>query len=135
MKHWTILAALLAASAQAITDTILELEAYPADLKQPKQTPQEPEKPAGDAPRRGRPPGSTNAPKTPSAGNTEGVSSPQIGKTYPELQALIEPLVKEGRVAEVKAVIAKYAPEGLKTLATKPEHHKAFEADIEGLSL
>lgn len=59
---------------------------------------------------------------------TEGV------KTYDELRAMIEPLVKAGQGPDVKTVIAKYAEGGLKELATKPEHHAAFEKDLAALS-
>lgn len=54
------------------------------------------------------------------------------GKTYEELRALIEPLVKEGRGEEVKKVISKYSAGGLKTMEAK--HHVAFEKDIAALS-
>lgn len=62
--------------------------------------------------------------------------------TYEELQALIQPFIKvpvghQPRGLEVKAIIRKYTPDhdgGLKQLSTLPQHHKAFAADIEGLS-
>jgi hypothetical protein len=57
------------------------------------------------------------------------------GKTYEELKALIEPLVKGGQGAEVKKLIAKYDPESspssIKTMPAK--NHAAFEKDIEAL--
>ncbi len=53
------------------------------------------------------------------------------GKTYDDMKAVIEPLVKEGRGAEVKATIAKYSPT-LKEM--DPAHYAAFEKDIEALS-
>lgn len=56
------------------------------------------------------------------------------GKTYDDLRAMIEPLVKAGQGPDVKTVIAKYAEGGLKELATKPEHHAAFEKDLAALS-
>lgn len=124
MRHWIILAALLHTAADTITEHV---ESQPTGTDPA-------EKPTGDAPaapRRGRPPGSTNAPK---AAIEPEKPAPTGGKTYEELRALIEPLVKEGRNSEVKAILVKYAPD-LKTLATLPNHHKAFEADIDGLSL
>jgi len=57
------------------------------------------------------------------------------GKSYEELKALIEPLVKGGQGAEVKKLIAKYDPESspssIKTMPAK--NHAAFEKDIEAL--
>lgn len=118
----TILAAAFAAAAHVLTNAVLEGEDSTAT----------PETSTGgdDKPRRGRPPGSTNKP---AATEPEKPSSTG-GKTYEELQKIIEPMVKDGRAAEVKAVIQKYGAD-LKTLATLPQHHKAFEADIDGLSL
>lgn len=54
------------------------------------------------------------------------------GKTYEELRALIEPLVKGGQGEEVKKVIAKYSQSGLKGMEAK--HHASFEKDIQALS-
>lgn len=54
-------------------------------------------------------------------------------KTYEELKAMIEPLVKNAQGPDVKKVIAKYAV-NLQELATKPEHHAAFETDLAALS-
>lgn len=54
-------------------------------------------------------------------------------KTYDELKAMIEPLVKNAQGPDVKKVIAKYAV-NLQELATKPEHHAAFETDLAALS-
>lgn len=55
------------------------------------------------------------------------------GKSYEELRALIEPLVKGGQGEDVKKVIAKYG-ENLKDIATKPGTHAAFEKDLAALS-
>lgn len=54
-------------------------------------------------------------------------------KTYEQLRAIIEPVVKNGQGEEVKKVIAKYAP-NLKELADLPQHHPAFEKDITALT-
>lgn len=66
------------------------------------------------------------------------------GKTYEELQAIIAPVVrgnKEKNIAPqgpaVKALIQKYvgSPDGVLTqLATMPQHHAAFIADVEALT-
>lgn len=126
MKHWTILAALLNAAATAITDAV---EGQPAG-----DTPESAATPAGeDKPRRGRPPGSTNKPAA-SEPEKPKEEAPTGGKTYEQLRSIIEPLVKDGRQPEVKAIITKYAPD-LKTLATLPAKHAEFEKDIDGLSL
>lgn len=53
------------------------------------------------------------------------------GKTYEELRALIEPLVKDGKGAEVKKIIAKY---GASLREIQPKDHAAFEKDIATLS-
>lgn len=125
MKHWTILSALLHGAANSITNMLESLgDTAPETDKQP-------EKPADGAPRRGRPPGSTNTPKLASEPKEE---APAGGKTYEQLRSIIEPLVKDGRQPEVKVIISKYAPD-LKTLATLPAKHAEFEKDIDGLSL
>lgn len=54
------------------------------------------------------------------------------GKTYEDMRALIEPVIKGGQGAEVKKVIAKYSQTGLKDM--DPKHYKAFETDIIALS-
>lgn len=58
------------------------------------------------------------------------------GKTYEELKALIEPLVKGGQGPDVKKLIAKYDPDGqppsIKTMPAK--NHAAFEKDLATLS-
>lgn len=55
------------------------------------------------------------------------------GKTYEELRALIEPLVKGGQGEDVKKVISKYGA-NLKEVSTKPQTHAAFEKDLAALS-
>lgn len=55
------------------------------------------------------------------------------GKSYEELRASIEPLVKAGQGEDVKKVIAKYGA-NLKEIATKPGTHAAFEKDLAALS-
>lgn len=62
----------------------------------------------------------------------EPVATEGGGKTYEELRAIIEPLVKGGQGEEVKKVIAKYSQAGLKGIEAK--HHAAFEKDIQGLA-
>lgn len=52
---------------------------------------------------------------------------------YQERRKSFEELVKAGRGADVKALIAKYAPSGNRDI--KPEDHAAFLADVEALKL
>jgi hypothetical protein len=99
---------------------------------------------AGDAPaasgkRRGRPP-TTDKPESEKAADKpveqekgSGELPATNAKTYEELRAIIEGPVKDGKGPDVKAIIAKYATD-LKTLATLPQHHAAFEKDMEALS-
>lgn len=60
-------------------------------------------------------------------------ASAEGGKSYEELRALIEPLVKGGQGEDVKKVIAKYGA-NLKEVSTKPQTHAAFEKDLAALS-
>lgn len=57
-------------------------------------------------------------------------------KTYEELRALIEPLVKDGKGNDVKALIKKYDPDsGSPSIKTMPaKNHAAFERDIMALT-
>jgi len=56
-----------------------------------------------------------------------------IGKTYDDMKAVIEPLVKADQGAAVKAVIAKHSPTG-KLVDMDPAKYADFEADIDALS-
>lgn len=96
--------------------------ATPADAPTPKRGKKTTEKPAETAP--------VEPAAEPPA---EEPATMGEGKTYEELRALIEPLVKAGQGEDVKKVIAKYAA-NLKELATKPEHHAAFEKDLAALA-
>jgi len=115
---------------------------------------------SGDTPapkRRGRP-AANSAPTQPA---TDPAPDPQPEKaaepkpeekkkiegamTYQDLQAVIQPLIKQVRGLEVKAVLNKYAPPDFKVdennwytlqaLSEHPEHHAAFVADIEALKM
>lgn len=73
------------------------------------------------------------------AKRTRGPNKPKdeapAGKTFPELQELIKPLVEAGQGAEVKKLIAKHANGGtLKELVGLPENHAAFQKDLDALS-
>ena len=74
-------------------------------------------------------------PKVEKPAEPEPVTEPVVpatnGKTYDDMKAVIDPLVKEGRGAEVKAAITKYSPT-LKEM--DPSNYAAFEKDIEALS-
>lgn len=75
---------------------------------------------------RGRPPGSKAAPPA------DEPEKPK-GKTADELRAECEPLIKEGRGAEVKVLIKKHGGENLSTIPVA--NQAAFLKDVEGLSL
>lgn len=78
--------------------------------------------PGGDAPkRRGRPPGSG-----------AGASDEPKAKTLEELRAITGPLIEGGQGAEVKKIIGKYSPTGIKDL--KAEDQPAFLKDLEALN-
>lgn len=81
--------------------------------------------------RRGRPPG--NAAPAETAAEPEPEKKP-VGKTLDELREAIRPLVVQGgeQQAEVKKVIAKYAP---KLSEIDPKDHAAFLKDIEALNM
>jgi hypothetical protein len=95
--------------------------------------------PEAEAPKAKRTKPAAPAPtvETPAAAAPEAAPQPEAategeGKTYDELRALIKPLVEGGQGEEVKKVIAKYSPNGLKNMEAK--HHAAFEKDIAALS-
>ncbi len=75
------------------------------------------------APKRGRPPGKATPP--PAEEEPEG-------PTVEELKALFQPLIKGGKMAEVKAAISKYGASVSDIPANK---RKEFAADIEALLL
>lgn len=94
-------------------------------------------------------------PEAPPANNTTGAETTQPpaapeppkpepvpaikGKTIEELRKMFEPLVKANRGAEVQEVLNKYKPADwpgqytTSALADHPEHHAAFEKDIQTL--
>lgn len=106
-----------------------------ATASQPEETPAPPS--PTPAKRRGRPP---TTPEPPAASEAPEPPAPEPeapaptgGKTYEGLRELIRPLVEGGKGAEVKAEIAKFATD-LKALAALPQHHAAFEKNLEALS-
>lgn len=91
-----------------------------------------------EAPKRGRKAAAAAAATVEPAAQEAAVQeatpeSTEGAKTYEELRAMIQPLVKAGQGEDVKKVIAKYAA-NLKELETKPEHHAAFEKDLAALA-
>jgi len=111
-----------------------------ATASQPEETPAPPS--PTPAKRRGRPPttpeppaaAATPEPEQPAAPAEPEAPAPTGGKTYEDLQALIRPYVVEHKKGEqVRAEIAKFAPD-LKTLATMPQHHAAFEKNLQPLA-
>lgn len=92
------------------------------DPAKPKKTPKA-EKPAE------KPADPEPEPETPAAPEDKQ----EGGKSYEELRASIEPLVKAGQGEDVKKVIAKYGV-NLREIATKPGTHAAFEKDLAALS-
>ena len=115
-------------------NTLLALAAFITSLANDSGA--EPETPAAAAPeggeappRRGRPPGKAASP-TPAA---EPEPEKPKGKTVEELREAIQPLVTEGRGAEVKALIKKHGGENLSGIPAA--NHAAFLKDVEGLAL
>lgn len=107
------------------------------DAEAPAAAAAEPEASPTPAKRRGRPPTTPEPPAVsespePPAPEPEA-PAPTGGKTYEGLRELIRPLVEGGKGAEVKAEIAKFATD-LKALAALPQHHAAFEKNLEALS-
>jgi hypothetical protein len=89
---------------------------------------------APEAPKKRGPKPAAAAPAEPAAPEVPAEPQEQSteGKSYEELRALIEPLVKGGQGEDVKKVIAKYSQTGLKGMEAK--HHAAFEKDIQALA-
>lgn len=93
--------------------------------------------PTPEAPKKGKKAAAAAAAEEkPAETPAEPAEEPTGGKTYDELRAIIEPIVKDGKGPEVKKVIGKYAPGGggLKELEKTPQHHAAFEKDIAALA-
>ncbi len=98
-------------------------------------------------PKRGKAP-ATPEPEPEPTKKEEKAKASAGGKTYEELQKIIEPFVKGTwatppvpRGTEVKAIIQKFKPAdhgdqpfGLKDLASLTQHHAAFEKEIAALS-
>lgn len=84
-----------------------------------------------------------NGSETPASPNKRGPGRPRGGgssepekpktKTFEELRAICKPLMEGGQGAEVKKLVEKYSPTGLKDL--KPEDQVDFLRDIEALML
>lgn len=114
----------LAAEFGAEAPATPEAAAQPEAPAKPKKTK---EKPAQAAP--------TPQPE-PETEPEQTAEEPQVGKTYEELKALIQPLVEDGRGEEVKKLIKQYDPEStppsIKTMPAK--NHAAFEKDITALT-
>jgi len=110
--------------------------------------------PTSPAPKRGRPRKAAE-PEAPPANNTTGAETTQPpaapeppkpepvpaikGKTIEELRKMFEPLIKANRNAKMQEVLNKYKPADwpgqytTSALADHPEHHAAFEKDIQTL--
>ncbi len=127
----TALAQLLAAAGATLNAFAAELGATPFTSAEPEAQPETPAEPAPVKTRKPREP-KAEKPVEPVAEPEPEQEQPKLnGKTYDDMKAVIEPLVKEGRGAEVKATIAKYSPT-LKEM--DPAHYAVFEKDIEALS-
>lgn len=125
------IAGLLAAAASVLNAFASELGTEAPASAEAAAAPQpEPEKP-----KRGRQ-AKAEAPATPEPEKPEVTeeapkeATTTTGKTYDELKAIIKPFVEDGQGAEVKKIIAKYAP-SLKEI--DPKDHAAFEKDIAAL--
>lgn len=136
MKNTTkiALAGLLSAAGSLLN--ALAAEYGGADSPQRTDTP-EPGTPA-EAPKKTRGKAAAPTAEKPAEPAAETPAEPSEepaaeGKSYEELRALIEPLVKGGQGEDVKKVIAKYGA-NLKEVSTKPQTHAAFEKDLAALS-
>ena len=128
----TALAQLLAAAGATLNAFAAELGATPFTSAEPEAQPETPAEPAPVKTRKPREPKAAAPAAEPVTEEPTAVEQPKLnGKTYDDMKAVIEPLVKEGRGAEVKAVITKYAPT-LKEM--DPSNYAAFEKEIEALS-
>lgn len=124
------IASLLAALGDAFKAFAAELTgATPPDAPETPQpeTPKTTRKPKAEKP---APVVETTTTATEAAAEEAAEETPTgNGKTYEDMRALIEPLVKNGQGADVKKIIAKYSPEGgLKAMDAK--HYAAFEKDL-----
>ncbi len=127
----TALAQLLAAAGATLNAFAAELGATPFTSAEPEAQPETLAEPAPVKTRKPREP-KVEKLAEPVIEPTPEQEQPKLnGKTYDDMKAVIEPLVKEGRGAEVKATIAKYSPT-LKEM--DPSNYAAFEKDIEALS-
>lgn len=128
MRHWTILAALLHAAADTITEQIAEQPNSSESAAAPT-----PDSPAPA--RRGRPPGSTNAPKpadSPTTPVTQPTETPEMPETaLAKRKAIIKKYVDDRKGEEVKKIITNYSKTGLKDI---PDDKLAeFAKDLETL--
>jgi hypothetical protein len=125
------IAGLLAAAASVLNALATELgDLAPASAEAAAAPQPEPEKP-----KRGRQAKAETAPaqepeKPEVTEEAPKEATTTTGKTYDELKAIIKPFVEDGQGAEVKKIIAKYAP-SLKEI--DPKDHAAFEKDIAAL--
>jgi hypothetical protein len=136
------IAGLLAAAASVLNALATELgDLAPASAEAAAAPQPEPEKPkrrerltkaeTAPAPEPEKPEVKEEAPEKPEvAEEAPKEATTTTGKTYDELKAIIKPFVEDGQGAEVKKIIAKYAP-SLKEI--DPKDHAAFEKDIAAL--
>lgn len=125
------LAGLLSAAGSLLNAFAAEFGEGVSETSTPAEPPKT-RKPRGAAAEK---PAETAPPAETTTTETAAVEEPATtgeGKTYEELRALIEPLVKAGQGEDVKKVIAKYSQTGLKGMEAK--HHSAFEKDIAALA-
>jgi hypothetical protein len=134
----TAIAGLLSAAGAVLTAFAAEFGgAMPPDAPAEPATPADPPKPAKAKKEKPAPaPATEPEPEQPASEPAGESEEAPTGKSYEELKALIEPLVKEGRGEEVKKLIKKYDPEStppsIKTMPAK--NHAAFEKDLATLS-
>lgn len=118
------------------------LNAFAAELNGggEAQSTASPETPAAEKPAKTRKAKETAQPETPATpAEPEAPAEPAeeaTGKTYEELKAAIEPIIKSGQGAEVKKLIAKYDPDAATpSIRTMPaKNHEAFLKDLAPLS-
>lgn len=86
--------------------------------------------PTGDVPKRG--PGRPKKEEAAPTGDTKSSGDTSDADRFKANLALIEPVVKDGKGAEVKTMIKKHSPTGLKDLPA--DKQAQFEADLDALT-
>lgn len=125
----TALATLFSAAGAALSALASEFSGAEAAAA----TPATPETPAEPTPKKkAAKAAAAAAPEEPKEEKTEEPAAEETESRYDIRRAAIEPLVKDGKGAEVKKIIAKYDPDSTPpSIKTMPEkNHAAFLKDL-----